>query len=58
MLLAFAKKLRTNVPQGERSADLPVGTLTVIEAYPQLRFGEIEGYALGLGHSGNQQDYK
>jgi hypothetical protein len=42
MLLAFARKLRATVAPDNHTLDVPT-TLTVIEAYPQLRYGEIEG---------------
>jgi len=44
MLLNFAKKLRADLKsQGGSLPEGPVGTLTVIELYPQLRYGDIEG---------------
>jgi hypothetical protein len=44
MLLNFAKKLRSDIKTGGgATVDGPVGTLTVIELYPQLRYGDIEG---------------
>jgi hypothetical protein len=42
MLLAFAKKLRADVTPEHQASDLPT-TLTVVETYPQLRYGEIAG---------------
>lgn len=42
MLLAYAKKLRASAPQ-ESVGDLPVGTLTEIQVYPQLRYGDVDG---------------
>jgi len=42
MLLALAKKLRANV-QANPQSELPVGSLTVIAPYDQLRYGDIEG---------------
>jgi hypothetical protein len=43
MLLELAKKLRSDAAkQGERS-ELPIGTLTVIELHPQLRYGDVDG---------------
>jgi len=41
MLLALAKKLRSEVKQNNPGAD--VGSLTEIVLYPQLRYGDIEG---------------
>lgn len=44
MLLAFAKKLRQNVTQVDAATGgPPVGSLTLIELYPQLRYGDIDG---------------
>ena len=42
MLLAYAKRLRTQAVTTQTS-DIPIGTLTVIEAYPQLRYADLEG---------------
>jgi hypothetical protein len=43
MLLNFAKKLRAQIKQSGETPDGPVGTLTVIELYPQLRYGDVDG---------------
>jgi len=42
MLLALAKKLRNQV-QAQTGGGEPVGTLTVIAPYDQLRYGDIDG---------------
>jgi hypothetical protein len=42
MLHALAKKLLTNAQKPEYG-NLPVGTLTFAEPYPQLRFGDVAG---------------
>src|SRR5678815_3773321 len=42
-LLTFAKKLRTERSAEPQATNLPVGTLTAFELYPELRYGEIEG---------------
>ncbi len=45
MLLAFAKKLRADIKQ-LGTTELPIGTLTVISPYPQLRYGDVDGIGL------------
>jgi hypothetical protein len=45
MLLQLVKKLRAEA-KAAPSSDLPIGSLTVIEAYPQLRYGDVEGIGL------------
>jgi len=42
MLQALARKLLTQAQQGA-APDLPVGTLTFAQPYPQLRFGDVDG---------------
>jgi hypothetical protein len=42
MLREFAKKLAAQATKADYG-NLPIGSLTVIEAYPQLRFGDVEG---------------
>jgi hypothetical protein len=54
MLLALAKKLRSQVPSDQQAANLPVGTLTFSQPYPQLRYGDIEGVGLvSIDQTGN-----
>jgi len=45
MLLALAKKLRAEV-KASGTQEVPIGTLTVISPYPQLRYGDVDGIGL------------
>ncbi|HJY34941.1 MAG TPA: hypothetical protein VJ260_08810 [Vicinamibacterales bacterium] len=42
MLLALAKKLLAQAKQADYG-NLPIGTLTFAEPYPQLRYGDVDG---------------
>jgi hypothetical protein len=53
MLLALAKKLRADVAKTSDTGPLPVGTLTIIELYPQPRYGEIDGALVRVEGEGN-----
>ena len=43
MLLAFAKKLLAEAKGKPDYGNLPVGSLTFSQPYPQLRFGDVDG---------------
>jgi len=42
-LLALASRLRATAQQTGTVGDLPIGTLTNIVQYPQLRYAEVDG---------------
>jgi hypothetical protein len=53
MLLALAKKLRTELKHTDAPGLPPVGSLTVIELYQTPRYGEIDGHLVRLDGEGN-----
>lgn len=58
MLLALAKKLRTEVAKtNPDTGALPVGTLTLIELYPQPHYGEVDGSLVRIEGEGNMVGY-
>jgi len=55
MLLALAKKLRADVTRTNTTDPTapPVGTLTLIELYPQAHYGEVDGTLVRIEGEGN-----
>ena len=54
MLLALAQKLRSQVAKNATDPGaLPVGTLTLIELYPQAHYGEVDGTLVRIEGEGN-----
>jgi len=42
-ILALAKKLRAEAAKTLTTEQSPIGTVTELQLYPQLRYGEVEG---------------